>query len=1173
MTDTVAPPLREVEQPAEVQGPFVGLRPFSPGEADLFFGRDQEIRVISANLQAVPLTLLYGPSGVGKSSILAAGVAHRIRQASRLNMMRQGEAEAVAVVFRSWSEDPVAGIAKAVEQEVQALVGRIDSRPKSERLTDVLSHWSEVVGGYILVVLDGFEEYFLYHGEHDEDRFARELADAVTEPSLTANFLISIREDSFAKLDRFEDDIPDLFETYLRLDHIDVDGARAAIQGPINEYNRRTPGEHVRIEPELVEAILDQVRTSRMAFAYSAAGNVDEVDGDRIAAPFLQLVLERLWNEERHEGSYVLRRSTLERLGETQGIVEAHVRRGLATLSEPEQDIAAQAFRFLATRSGTKIAQTAADLSEFTGIRERTLERVLEKLGRADTRILNRLPPPRPGGSPNYQLYHDLLAEAVLAWRSDRLGAIETRAARAEAQVERRRAGRFRLVAAAAVVAAGACLVLAVVAYQERHTAINAQKAARAQELVAESEATLPTDPDGAVRKAEQALEEAKPTRRAEFAYRTAVGASQLRVAIRHSRGAMLGATYSGNGSRVLALGTDERASVSDARTGRLISRIGYGVVLRTADLSPDGKIVVTAGKDDTVRFWNGSTGARLARFDNPHLAGAWLDPADTRRAVAVGSDGRLRLWRLGAPKPLAVRRVGVPLTKAAFSPNGAMIAVIGSSPRTWLFDARTGRPLHTLPGHIRDVDALAWSRDSSRLVTGGDDGMWFVWNVAAGTASVGNEDSGPVTAVALSRDGSHVATASGNQASVWETRHAVRVAQLEGHSGAVTDVGFNRDGRLLLTSSTDGTARIWNLATQTTLAELRGNAGAVTSAVFSPNGRFVLTASDDRAARIWDVDTGRGIWTHTSAVTDARFALGGKVVATGGTDQLVVFSNARTGTALSHLPKDGAVHSIRLSRDGKLLAVATDDPSLVVRQASTGDPIATLNGNGAGVREAVFNPKGTKVAVGYADGSAGIFQARTGRLVRRLRKDGQQKAHPLGTLNGIDWSSDGRYIVTAGSDAQVRVWDARSGNYLRTFWDHVGSVTSVAFARRGDRIVTTGIDRTAIVWDVRSHQKVALLQGDPQPLYSASFSPDGRWVVTGDSGGVVRVWDVKAQKMLAAIPAHAGPVNAVSFSPDGKRILSASDDWSAKIYRCTTCIPLQELRYRILKREKLIGP
>jgi WD40 repeat protein len=1174
MPDTQAPPL-DAEQPVAVETPFVGLRPFGWRDADFFFGRDEEIHVISANLQAVPLTLLYGPSGVGKSSILVAGVENEIDKESRRNLGRRRGVEVAAVVFGAWRDDPIAGIAKAVERKIQGLCGRTESLPASGTLSDVLAHWSDVAGGgHLLVILDQFEEYFHYHGEQGEDDFALEFAEAVRRPDLNANFLISIREDAFAKLDCFEDEIPELFETYLRLDHLDPEGARAAIHGPIDEYNRRKPDGHVAIEPELVAAILEQVRPGRLAFAHSGVGDVDEADRDRIAAPFLQLVLERLWNEERHEGSSVLRRSTLERLGETRGIVEAHVRRGLATLSEAEQDIAAQAFRFLATRSGTKIAHTAADLSEFTGIRERTLAHVLDKLVGAETRILNLLPPQRAGGSPSYELYHDLLAEAVLAWRSDRLGAMETRAAKAEARAARRRANRFRSVAAAAILAAAVCLVLLAVALRARHTAIEAKKNARAQELVAESEATLPTDPDGALRKAEQALEEVKPTPQAEFAYRTAVAASQLRVAIRHKYGAMQGATYSGNGSRVIALGTDDTASVSDARTGRLISSIGYDVPLRTADLSRDGKIVVTAGSDDTVRFWNASTGARLATFRNPSLVGAWLDPANPHRAVAAGSDGGLRIWRVGASKPLVLRQRGVRLTEASFSPNGAMVAAIGFSSRTLLFDARTGKLLHTLLGHIRPVHVLAWSPDSHRLVTGGDDARWFVWDVATGSTHLGNYEDGPITAAAFSSDGGYVATASGNHASVWELMHATRVIQLEGHSGLVNDVVFNPGGHLLLTASADGTARIWNIATGTTLTELRGNGGAVSSAVFSPNGKFVLTASDDQAARIWDVDTGRALWTHQGAVTDARFALGGTVVATGGVDQLVVFSKTRTGAAISHLPKDGAVHSIRFSRDGKLLAVGTDDPNLVVRDADTGQPIATLQGNVAAVAGAVFNPKGTEVAVGDVDGSAGIFQARTGRLVRWLHEKGQQRAHPLGRVNGIDWSPDGRYVVTAGSDQQVLVWDGRSGRHLWTFSGHVGSVTSIAFAPHGDQIVTTGLDRTAIVWDVPSHKRLALLQGDPQPLYSASFSPDGRWVATGDSGGVVRVWDVKAQKMLAAIPAHAGPVNAVSFSPDGKQILSASDDWSAKIYSCTTCIPnLDDLRARVIKREKLIAP
>ena len=1174
MTDSLVLSKTRTERPVELESPFVGLRPFTWDEADLFFGRDREIRIILANLRAARLTLLYGPSGVGKSSILRAGVAKELRERGQRNLVERGRPEVAVVVFSSWRDDPVAGIEQALERELEDLVP-LEHRPRGRALSELLSEWSDVVDGQILVILDQFEEFFLYHGDTtSEGTFAAELADALSRPELGANFLISIREDVYTKLDRFEEDIPQLFENFIRLDHLDREGARAAIYGPLEEYGRRT-GEAIRIEDDLVEAALDQVRPRRLTFTYSAAaGAIDEEDGDRIAAPFLQLVLERLWHEERGQGSNVLRRSTLRRLGETKGIVEGHVRRGLAALSEEEQDVAAQAFRFLVTSSGAKVAHSAADLAEFTGLREERVEPVLEKLAGAETRILTRLPAPRPGGSSSYELYHDLLGDAVLAWRSDRLGALEKRAAEAEARAARRRANAFRSIAAGMVVVATISLVLLFVALHARRTADNARKVARSQELVAESEATLPTDPNDALRKAEQALE-VKPSSQAEFALRTAFGASELRVAIRHSRGAISRAVYGDHGRRVMALGTDRTVSVSDARTGRLISRIGYRRDLLTADLSPGGRIVVTAGKDKTVRFWDASSGARLARFHNPALSGAWLDPANPRRAVAVGSDGGLRIWRLGDRKPLVLRRSGPSLTEAAFSPNGRMVAAIGLSRDAWLFDARTGTLLHPLVGHSNTVVALAWSRDSTRLITGGNDDWWRIWDVATGTASHGNQVSGPVTAVAFRPDGDAVATATGAQANVWDVGTAVPLAQLEGHSGTVTGVDFSPDGRLLVTSSADGTARVWNLATKTTLTQLRGNAGSVSSAVFSPDGRFVLTASDDRAARIWDVGRGVALWAHVGAVTDATFALGGKRVVTGGVDQRVMISNPRTGAVLRQLPppQDGTVHGISFSPDGTLLAVATDDPGLIVRRASTGLPITRLKDNRAGVVQAVFDPKGTKLAVADAEGSAGIFDPRTGKPLRWLHEQGQQRAHPLGRVNGIAWSPDGRFLVTVGSDSQVRVWDARSGRYRWTFSRHVGSVESVAFAPRGDRIVTTGVDRTAIVWDIPSRTTVAVLQGDPQPLESAAFSPDGKWVVTGDSGGVVRVWDVRAHKMLAAIPAHAGPVNAVSFSPDGKRILSASDDWSAKIYRCTSCIPLQDLRYRVFKREKAIAP
>ena len=133
--------------------------------------------------------------------------------------------------------------------------------------------------------------------------FAQRLPELVTEPGLRVNVLLGIREDSLAKLDLFKSRIPNLFANYLRLDHLDRVAARAAVVGPLERLNELAAEEEpYRAEPELVEAVLDQVATGRIEYGLSGRGVVPGQDeSGRVEAPFLQLVLERLWDVEQEE--------------------------------------------------------------------------------------------------------------------------------------------------------------------------------------------------------------------------------------------------------------------------------------------------------------------------------------------------------------------------------------------------------------------------------------------------------------------------------------------------------------------------------------------------------------------------------------------------------------------------------------------------------------------------------------------------------------------------------------------------------------------------------------------------------------------------------------------------------------------------------------------------------
>jgi len=155
--------------------PYKGLAPFEDSELDalLFFGRERETEVIVANLLASSLTVLYGPSGVGKSSILRAAVVRRLRE-------RVPEAD--VLVLDEWATDP--------------------------RLPEPV--------GETFLILDQFEEYFLYH---DPGPLHERLPALLANPRV--HVLVAVREDALARLDAFQARIPSVFANRLRLDQLD----------------------------------------------------------------------------------------------------------------------------------------------------------------------------------------------------------------------------------------------------------------------------------------------------------------------------------------------------------------------------------------------------------------------------------------------------------------------------------------------------------------------------------------------------------------------------------------------------------------------------------------------------------------------------------------------------------------------------------------------------------------------------------------------------------------------------------------------------------------------------------------------------------------------------------------------------------------------------------------
>jgi CHASE2 domain-containing sensor protein len=404
-----------VEREVSTSAPYVGLDYFGEEDAGLFFGRDAERKRILGNLRASRLTLLYAESGVGKTSLLRAGVSARLRQFAAHSAAERGSARFVPVVFSAWQGDAKADLIAALEGAARPLL-HDDAQLTLSRdaLEAAIEEVVAAVDATPLVILDQFEEHVLY----EDDGFDDELGHCINRRDLRANFLISVREDAYSLIgSRFKSRIANVYGNYLHLDFLDAQAAREAVLEPVKAFNQRLPADAPRfeVEPALVDAVLDQVRRGRVNLGDGGAPDVGANGPARVETAYLQLVMKRLWDEEIAAGSQRLRLETLRRLGGADTIVHGHLDEVMDKLPADQQDAAAAAFRFLVTSGGRKIALSSEELREFSDVGAGPLEPALEQLER--DRILRPVPSSEPGGVARHELYHDVLAPAILDWR------------------------------------------------------------------------------------------------------------------------------------------------------------------------------------------------------------------------------------------------------------------------------------------------------------------------------------------------------------------------------------------------------------------------------------------------------------------------------------------------------------------------------------------------------------------------------------------------------------------------------------------------------------------------------------------------------------------------------------------------------------------------------------
>ncbi|MCP5107084.1 MAG: NACHT domain-containing protein, partial [bacterium] len=447
--------------------------------------------------------------------------------------------------------------------------------------------------------------------------------------------------------------------------------------------------------------------------------------------------------------------------------------------------------------------------------------------------------------------------------------------------------------------------------------------------------------------------------------------------------------------------------------------------------------------EDKNFKYFQNKIGPGLAGFfGSPNLmhttpVNACAVSPDGKTVLSASDDGTLRLWEAASGKEIRVftghKRA---VNACAFSPDGTRLVSASVDKTLKLWETASGKEIRVFTGHKGSVRSCAFSLDGTRLVSASDDCTLKLWEAASGKEiRVFTGHKGSVRSCAFSPDGTRLVSASSdNTLKLWSKDSGKEIRVFTGHKYSVRSCAFSPDGRRLVSASDDNTLKLWNTGSGKEIRVFTGHKNWVTSCAFSPDGTRLVSASDDHTLKLWDTKSGKEIRVfnrHKNTVWNCAFSPDGTRLVSASDDHTLKLWDTKIGKEIRVFTgHKNYVRSCAFSPDGTRLVSASSDNTLKLWDTNSGKEIRVFTGHKNTVWGCAFSPNGTRLVSASEDQTLKLWETGSGKEIRVFT--GHKNA-----VWGCVISPDGTRLVSASGDSTLKLWDAESGKEIRVFTGH----------------------------------------------------------------------------------------------------------------------------------------